>query len=282
MKISEVFYSLQGEGVHTGVPSIFIRFFGCNLQCQGFGQAEPSNPSTWKQPWKDIDTKKIHMIEELPEDVYQYGCDSVYSWAAKFKGLQLEYDARALFDKICSLVDWHDVIKGKIHLVFTGGEPLLWQNEIAEFIDTYVSDDTFITFETNGTLPLSEVLFASLMNARGITFSVSPKLLHTSGEQAKRAIKPGAVATYNQYDKAWIQVYLKFVVNASPESLNECLETIKLYDSRDIDGVYVMPEGPNKHRVNDNSQAVAEFALKHQLRFTHRLHNILWDNKIGV
>lgn len=32
-KINELFYSLQGEGFHTGTPAIFIRFSGCNLQC---------------------------------------------------------------------------------------------------------------------------------------------------------------------------------------------------------------------------------------------------------
>ena len=32
-KINEIFYSLQGEGAHTGVPSVFIRFSGCNLKC---------------------------------------------------------------------------------------------------------------------------------------------------------------------------------------------------------------------------------------------------------
>ena len=33
MRINEIFYSLQGEGHFTGVPSIFIRFAGCNLKC---------------------------------------------------------------------------------------------------------------------------------------------------------------------------------------------------------------------------------------------------------
>ena len=32
-KINEIFYSLQGEGRHTGRAAIFIRFSGCNLKC---------------------------------------------------------------------------------------------------------------------------------------------------------------------------------------------------------------------------------------------------------
>ena len=33
MRINEIFYSLQGEGFFTGTPAVFIRFSGCNLQC---------------------------------------------------------------------------------------------------------------------------------------------------------------------------------------------------------------------------------------------------------
>ena len=32
-KINEIFYSLQGEGYHSGTPAVFVRFSGCNLRC---------------------------------------------------------------------------------------------------------------------------------------------------------------------------------------------------------------------------------------------------------
>ena len=38
LRYSEAFYSVQGEGRFVGVPSIFLRVFGCNFECAGFGQ----------------------------------------------------------------------------------------------------------------------------------------------------------------------------------------------------------------------------------------------------
>ena len=32
-RVNEIFYTLQGEGVHSGIPAVFVRFSGCNLRC---------------------------------------------------------------------------------------------------------------------------------------------------------------------------------------------------------------------------------------------------------
>jgi organic radical activating enzyme len=34
LKINEIFYSIQGEGIRAGEPTVFIRFSGCNLKCK--------------------------------------------------------------------------------------------------------------------------------------------------------------------------------------------------------------------------------------------------------
>lgn len=47
-KLNEVFLSMQGEGIFTGTPSLFIRFAGCNLKC----------------PWCDTDHSINHSIEQ--------------------------------------------------------------------------------------------------------------------------------------------------------------------------------------------------------------------------
>ena len=83
---SEIFKSIQGEGHYTGVPTTWLRFFGCNLECNGFGQDDPTDPSTYQLPYKDFDLIDVKNVEDLP--VWKYGCDSSYSWSKKFAKIQ--------------------------------------------------------------------------------------------------------------------------------------------------------------------------------------------------
>ena len=57
---SEIFHSIQGEGHYTGVPTAWIRFFLCNLQCSGFGQKDPTNPDTYELPFEDFDVDSVN------------------------------------------------------------------------------------------------------------------------------------------------------------------------------------------------------------------------------
>lgn len=309
MKISEQFYSLQGEGVYTGTPSYFIRFFSCSLQCQGFGQKNPADESTWVQPWKTIDISEVKSIEDLPQEIYEYGCDSVYSWSAKFKHLQKDMTVNDVIEKMradMGEINFMRLLHGQIHIIFTGGEPLMKANQkyITEILDAlnkiFMSmlpvgrcNPSFmnlraplnITFETNGTQPLTKE-FVDFFDDKNynILFSVSPKLLHTSGEHPDKAIKPDIIKTYkrsmpNSYRTKMIG---KFVLTSSPESKQEFLN-IMHGDLRFVfDQIYIMPEGPNKSRIEDISTDLAEFALEHGFSFSDRLHARLWDNKIGV
>ena len=42
LRYSEAFYSVQGEGRFVGVPSVFLRTFGCNFRCMNFGHSRGS------------------------------------------------------------------------------------------------------------------------------------------------------------------------------------------------------------------------------------------------
>ena len=51
---SETFYSMQGEGHYTGRPTVWLRYFLCNLQCNGFGQLDPTNPDSYFLPYEAV------------------------------------------------------------------------------------------------------------------------------------------------------------------------------------------------------------------------------------
>jgi 7-carboxy-7-deazaguanine synthase len=55
MLISEIFYSLQGEGELTGVPSVFVRTSGCNLRCNWCDTPYAS----WSPEGRPMNTGKI-------------------------------------------------------------------------------------------------------------------------------------------------------------------------------------------------------------------------------
>ena len=65
MKICEIFYSIEGEGIEIGRPEVFVRLSGCNLRC------------VWcdtKYAWED---GKEMSVEEVIEEVKKFPCKSV-------------------------------------------------------------------------------------------------------------------------------------------------------------------------------------------------------------
>jgi len=76
IKIAELFYSIQGEGRYMGVPSVFLRTFGCNFKCAGFGMPK-GQLSTEADAIAQI-ADKFKTYEELP--LVSTGCDSYASW----------------------------------------------------------------------------------------------------------------------------------------------------------------------------------------------------------
>ena len=161
---SEIFDSIQGEGEYTGYPTAWLRFYLCNLQCNGFSQDDPTDPSTYKLPYKDFDIIEIKDLKELP--VWEYGCDSSYSWSKKFKHLQEKKTSREIADLIRREFT-NDHNKGKWldrHMCFTGGEPLMKHAQLCtmEVMQHYLDDGDFpkfITYETNRTqMPREEIV----------------------------------------------------------------------------------------------------------------------------
>ena len=301
IKYSEIFKSIQGEGKYSGVTSIWLRFFTCNLNCDGFGQKDPTDPSTYVLSYKEFDVKSIKNIEELP--VWNYGCDSSYSWSAKFKHLQYNETAEQICDRFEALLKTDKNSEGKfdnvmnpIHLCFTGGEPLLPKNqravlEILKELDRRENRPFMITFETNGTQELTTEFrqYFELHHFDEVFYSVSPKLFTTSGEERSRAIKPDVIADYISEQNAFGQ--LKFVVDGSQRSwdeLEEVIDIIRQTPSFDFCPVYIMKAGATKEGqtgelANYISEAeVCDEAMRRGYYYTTRAHVHIYGNKLGT
>jgi len=283
IKVSEIFYSAQGEGRFVGVPSVFLRTFGCNFTCSGFGCA-PGVKSTEA----DEVAKNVHLYKDFNSlPLVNTGCDSYASWHPAFKELSPTHDTDTLVDKLLALTPnnkWVQDNGNDVHLVITGGEPLLgWQRAYQDLLShPRMADLTNITFETNGTQDL-QPKFKEYLNVwesdsfdREITFSVSPKL-SASGELWAEAIQPAVVCEYQKFGTA----YLKFVVETE-QHFAEVDQAVTEYRAAGFRGlVYVMPQGGVVTPYAANRVRVADWALSRGYNYSPRLHVDLWGNGWG-
>lgn len=279
IKVSELFYSLQGEGKYIGVPSIFLRTFGCNFTCDGFGMG-PGKKSVERLA---VDPAKYDNYKSLP--LVNTGCDSYASWDPRFKHLSPMLSVEAIVDEMQRLLPDGEFGRDK-HLIITGGEPLLgWQKSYPDLIDEIINRKmglTDITFETNGTQNLHPDLFAYLTNAAPhvkVTWSVSSKL-SVSGEKWHEAIKP--ITVLNYMNVSYSKAYFKFVV-ANIDDINEVHRAVAEYKEYGVDiPVYLMPVGGTNDSYIMNERNVADFCRDNGFRFSPRIQVPLYKNAWGT
>jgi 6-pyruvoyltetrahydropterin 2'-reductase len=304
---SEVFNSIQGEGIFTGQWTLWLRFFACNLQCHGFGQKFPTKPDTWELPYEDFDVSSIDRVEDLP--VWDKGCDSSYTWAKKYKHLMGQKTAAELADLIQRTAATDSNPEGLFRhpnshqtadMCFTGGEPLLFhaQRAIKEIYQVFVHKGNLprsITFETNGTQKLTEDFKDFLTNPglfnTPVLFSVSPKLWTVAGEKQEKAIKPNVVAEYQQVanyinSNTHPQLpsgQLKFVVGSDPQQWDELERVVGIFRDAGVQWpVYIMPVGATVEEQESTAGDVAKIAYQRGYNVSGRLHCYLFGNAIGT
>jgi 7-carboxy-7-deazaguanine synthase len=290
---SEIFHSIQGEGHYTGVPTAWLRFFLCNLQCNGFGQKDPTDPSTYELPFEEFDTSTVSRVEDLP--VWDKGCDSSYTWSKKFKHLMGQKTAVELANQIVDTIKTdsnpmglflHPLSGQHQHLCFTGGEPLMRHAQeavvgILKELHKQKNLPQSITFETNGTQELTDefVRYMSAIDPE-IFFSVSPKLWTVAGEKASKAIRPENIVEYLSISP---HGQLKFVVGNRDEQWTEMESVIKQFRDVGVDlPVWVMPVGAREEEQNATAGDVAKRAFQRGYNVAARVHVHLFGNAIGT
>ena len=277
LPIIEMFTSIQGEGIYTGVPSLFVRVSGCNLRCV-FGNSRCDTPYSSFEAEKPI-------------------CDNVND-ATK---------------KIADIFRRNPQIK---HLVITGGEPMLYANAIKELISNVDAElnnySIIITIETNGTLPAFGTWSKSELDYDYVIdlWSISPKLStsvdydnkYLTTEQRymhdKTRINIKNLASYvktvlnfdiDEYeDNIPPQFQFKFVytnedsVKEIKTLLREIEKEVDLEEGYLNNYVLLMPEGVNNEQLDNISQECVEVCMREGWRFCDRLHIRVWGDKRGV
>ena len=238
LAVSEVFYSLQGEGVTMGVPSVFLRLKSCNLLCGGQGT---------------VQDKKLH-------DGAAWRCDTIEVW---LKGLWTIYEN--------VLNDWFiRKLRNGAHLIITGGEPLLQQDQIIDYLVWFRETQGFMPYveiETNGTI---------MPKFSPTRWNCSPKL-ESSGVPKEKRYKPEVLSKLNEHEGT----IFKFVVTSSID----WLEIIASYLNPliiDKPKIWLMPGASNIEELLENNKFVSSLALGNQVNFCSRLQIEIWNKTVGV
>lgn len=227
--VAETFYSLQGEGITSGMPAVFLRLGGCNLNC------------TW--------------------------CDTVEVW---------KHGKAKKFEDVFNAEQWQALERGA-NLIITGGEPLLHQSAIVNFLDWLTCNmidrapgsANWIEIETNGTiLPLVE------LDLVVDQYNVSPKLSN-SNEPASKRINEVALIYFATTGKS----QFKFVVAKEDEELEIIMDFLPYLNSSIP---ILMPAGATQEELSVTRPIVAEICKRMHWRFTDRMHVSIWNKKTGV
>jgi len=183
MKISELFYSIQGEGKRTGVPSFFIRTNFCNLRCKFSSGNLCDTPYT---SWTPDDSLNIGdmSIEEIINEYLIYSCKDV---------------------------------------VITGGEPTMQGDELTALCTQLKNKNSYITLETNGTYIGDFINNIDLVSISPKLSNSIPTDTKYENMHNENRINVEVLKSYHEnFRKGLFDIQWKFVVN-SEKDISEIL-----------------------------------------------------------
>jgi organic radical activating enzyme len=277
--ISSDFYSVQGEGISTGIPSYFVRLANCNLTC---GMSRIFANKILKE--KLLDDGEIFKGDLELEGKASWTCDSTSQWL--WRGV--EQDFQYLIDQWKEQNLWDDILNGDVHIIWTGGEPTIkgHQEAIVNFLNefeqqsikefygdsTSYSDGDFNIFneiETNGTIIIDEPLFVRLSQ-----INCSPKLAN-SGMTEKQRINPEAIKRIMSHSN----YQFKFVIS-NEEDIKEIFSDFIVPFSIPLKNVVVMPGMDARWQFHERTNFIMEMAKKYKFRAMSRMHISAWDKTL--
>jgi len=278
LKISQDFFSLQGEGKTMGYPSYFVRLAICNLSCgmsrKFLNQLVKDN--TLKEG--EIFTGDLHA-----EGKATWTCDSTSEWALKGEDKDFQY----LIDQWKEQGIYEHIKNGTIHIIWTGGEPTIKQHQeaIMNFrqhwynLETkllrevgYTGDFTpYDEIETNCTVYIDQPLFDTLDQ-----INCSPKLSN-SGMTASQRINPDAIKRIMEHKN----YQFKFVIsteNDVKELFRDFVEPFNI----PLDKICCMPGLDDRDNFHERTHFVFEMAKKYKFIASTRLHISAYGAVTGV
>lgn len=281
--ISEHFLSIEAEGPYTGTPTFYIRTVGCNFKCSGFNNPDKKIINYNKKGFDStlgFNPAEFSTLESLPP--VNIGCDTIYSIS----------DTR--FKHLWKRMNWEDILGQCPHhittLSLTGGEPSLWQTEIAELLMSGLVDRfSQIIFETNGSKPLEDDFIATIENwtnkkNHSWIWSNSPKM-ECSGHCADEAIRPEVISK-QMFPFFNVSQYFKFVTTGDKESIYEILRAIAKYNAHGVnilpEQIYLMPMACNEEQQRAISLKVAKLCIDYGWRYCHRVQLEVFGNTVGT
>jgi len=290
--ISSDFYSVQGEGISSGIPSYFVRLGICNLTC---GMSRKFANQLMKD--KSLEDGEIFKGDLELEGKATWTCDSTSQWLWRGE----EKDFQYLIDQWKEQGIYEDVKNGTIHIIWTGGEPTIkgHQEAIMNFHRYLLEQDvdkdndkflkqwfttnkedggiwhkhlsTFDEIETNGTVYIDQPLFKCLNQ-----INCSPKLSN-SGLAEKQRINPDAIKRIMEHSN----YQFKFVISTEDDVKEIFRDFIEPFNIP-LKNVVCMPGLDSQTDFHERTQFTLEMAKKYKFRGLTRLHISAWDKTLNV
>jgi 7-carboxy-7-deazaguanine synthase len=284
--ISSDFYSVQGEGISSGVPSYFVRLGTCNLTC---GMSRLFANQLLKD--KSLEDGEIFEGDLHKEGKATWTCDSTSQWLWRGEDKDFQY----LIDRWKEQGIYDDIKNGTIHIIWTGGEPTIkgHQEAINNFtqywygqhinptkfdressltlLDMQPTLSPFYEIETNGTVVIEDYLFKIIDQ-----INCSPKLSN-SGMTEKQRINPDAIKRIMEHNN----YQFKFVIS-NEDDVKEMFRDFIVPFNIPLKNVVCMPGLDDVNNFEERTQFVLEMAKKYKFRGLTRLHIAAWNKTLNV